>query len=54
MGQGEEILKKYAQAIEKIEEQLQQRKMQEDPPSIDTKSFDNSMMRSQFLRRQNV
>lgn len=48
MGQGEEILRKYVHAVEKFEreqeQQLQQR-MEEDPPSIDSKAFDNSLMR---------
>ncbi|CAI2336476.1 unnamed protein product [Caenorhabditis sp. 36 PRJEB53466] len=47
MGQGEEILRKYVHAVEKFEreqEQMQQR-MEEVPPSIESKSFHNSMMR---------
>ncbi|KAF1764562.1 hypothetical protein GCK72_004511 [Caenorhabditis remanei] len=48
MGQGEEILRKYVHAVEKFEreqeQQLQQR-IEEDPPSIESKAFDNSMMR---------
>uniref|UniRef100_A0A1I7V0Y5 F-box domain-containing protein n=1 Tax=Caenorhabditis tropicalis TaxID=1561998 RepID=A0A1I7V0Y5_9PELO len=48
MGQGEEILRKYVHAVEKFEreqEQIQQRMEEEDPPSIESKGFDNSMMR---------
>ncbi|NP_001350984.1 Potassium channel domain-containing protein [Caenorhabditis elegans] len=48
MGQGEEILRKYVHAVEKFEreqEQLQQKMEEEDPPSIESKGFDNSMMR---------
>ncbi|EGT38289.1 hypothetical protein CAEBREN_32043 [Caenorhabditis brenneri] len=48
MGQGEEILRKYVHAVEKFEreqeQQLQQR-VEEEPPSIESKAFDNSMMR---------
>ncbi|ULU04086.1 hypothetical protein L3Y34_017112 [Caenorhabditis briggsae] len=48
MGQGEEILRKYVHAVEKFEreqeQQLQQR-IEDEPPSIESKAFDNSLMR---------